>query len=129
MEAPFRPTLLCAALLVLSAACAGDEEERARTTTREEVEEACLDYAEVRCRKSASCRGEDETSVEGCMLLASQSCASQVEDVTCWDGLRAGYEECVSVEDAACDDLCDEEGVCTYTCYFECPDGVVASSE
>ncbi len=128
MVARIRPMLLCAALLALSAACAGDEEE-GRTTTREEAQEACLVYQEVACRKSASCRGDDESAIDGCLSLASQTCARQVEEITCWDGLRAGYEECLSVEDAACEDLCDEEGVCTYFCFFECPNGAAASFE
>jgi hypothetical protein len=118
MVARSRRILLVAALLALPAACA-DEEVAGPETTLEEAQDACLAYAEASCRVFASCRGEDEAAIDGCLTLASDRCARHVEDNTCWEGLRAGYEDCLSVEDAACEDLCDEDGVCIYSCFFE----------
>ena len=122
MVARLCSVVLGAVLIALAAACAGDPEE-GRKATREEAQEACLAYAEVSCRKYADCRGESEESIDGCLLLASQRCGRQVDEITCWDGLRDGYEECLTVEDAACEDLCDEDGVCLHSCFFECPAG------
>jgi hypothetical protein len=117
MVVQLRPILLCAVLVALPAACA-DDEAAAPTTTLEEAEDACLAYAEASCRKFASCRG-DESEIDGCLTLASGRCARHVEENTCWEGLRAGYEDCLAVEDAACEDLCDQDGVCIHSCYFE----------
>jgi len=95
-------------------------------TTRDEVLEACLDFEEAACRKGASCRGDDEVAFDLCLLQAEVTCNRQVDRITCWDGLAAGYEECLELEDAACEDLCDDEGVCVFSCTFECPEATAA---
>jgi hypothetical protein len=126
-----RPRVLFLASLVACVvalgSCAGDEpdEPAIETATREDALSACVAYSEARCRKVASCRGEGETSVDGCISSSAERCADQVDEVECWGGLRDGYEQCLDIEDIACDELCgDPDGLCLHSCTFVCDEAV-----
>lgn len=106
--------------LVALSACADDPD--VHTVTREDALEACLAYREASCRKMASCRGEDEQVVELCLMFSTQSCSRHVDDETCWEGLRDGYEDCLDIEDESCDALCGDDGKCIHSCEFVCPE-------
>jgi hypothetical protein len=117
---------LFACVLALGS-CAGNEADQPEieTGTREEALAACLAYNEARCRKVASCRGDDGSSADGCISSSAQRCADQVDEIECWGGLRDGYEQCLDIEDIACDELCgDPDGLCTHSCTFVCDDVV-----
>ena len=109
---------------ILSAAtllCTACDASEGPPPTREEVLEACVDYADATCRAFARCLGWTQDELDDCVDEERGECPSTIGRESCTSRQLDAYLGCTAdVESETCDDLCTELG-CYAACSVRCP--------
>jgi hypothetical protein len=89
--------------------------------TRQEVLEACIEYADATCRAFATCLGWTQDELDDCVDEERGDCPATIGGESCTSRQLDAYVGCTAdVEGEACDDLCSENG-CFASCSVFCP--------